>query len=461
MNDELEAGSEAAERDDYTAEQPVDLRRQRLRIGSDDGSPGIATGTDGYASSTPDDDGENQSSLATAQESDPYGVGEHLADPMQPSADEVAAVREARLAMLLKPAPGVHTDPARWGWRGRVNAFGLRLRPARRGGEVAYRRAVERIRQPLPGTPVIMVANPKGGSGKTPTTVLLSALFGRHRGGRVVAWDAHEACGSLAARAASCPSQHSVWDVLGHARQLCTANADASGLARFLQRQPTLDEILASDQTPGGSVSIGREECAAILAVLRRHREMVVVDTGSNDRADGFRWAVANATQLVIPIIARRDVIVSALRLLDGIAEDGHEELAARAVIALCVTGSDHDDLTETLAAAGISRIVRVPFDPVLAGGERIVLSRMVRNSVRAWTEVAATVADSVAETLAARHLPMETRFVPDTRWMQGTDDATHPRLLAYALHEGQTSRTQKIRIPAPATPVDDLDPGW
>lgn len=460
MDEDLDTSTEL-ERDDYTAEQPVDLRRQRLRIGSDDGSAGIAGGTSGRAKPAAAGSGE-QAAETLPDERDPYGIGEeNLAGPAEPSADEVAAVREARLAMLLKPAPGVHTDPARWGWRGRVNAFGLRVRPARRGPEVAYRQAVERIRQPLPGTPVVVVANPKGGSGKTPTTVVLSGLFGRHRGGRVVAWDAHEACGTLAARAASCPSQHTVWEVLAYARELCTANADASGLARFLQRQPTLDEILASDQTPGGSVCIGRDECAAILAVLRRHREMVFVDTGSNDRAEGFRWAVANATQLVVPIIGRRDVVVSALRLLDGIAEDGHEELAARAVIALCGVGPQHDGVAETLESAGITRIVRVPFDPTLASGERVVVTRLTRNSVRAWTEVAATVADSVAETLAARHMPMETRFVPDARWTQETDAATHQRLLAYTLHEGQQSRTHRIRTRIATSSVEDLDPGW
>ncbi|WP_405132971.1 MinD/ParA family protein [Nocardia sp. NBC_01388] len=454
MDNDLETGTDAVERDDYTAEQPVDLRQQRLRAAS---TPAHSDETQRGSQHSDDN-----SDVPAREEHDPYGVGEeNLAGPGEPSSDEVAAVREARLAMLLKPAAGVHTDPARWGWRGRVNAFGCRVRPHRRGDEVAYRQAVERIRQPLPGTPVVLIANPKGGSGKTPAAVLLSALFGRHRGGRVVAWDAHEACGSLAARAACCPSEHTVWDVLAHARELCTANADASGLARFLQRQPTLDEILASDQSPGGSVCIGREECAAILAVLRRHREMVVIDTGNNDRAQGFRWAVANATQLVVPIIGRRDVIVSALRLLDGIAEDGHEDLAARAVIVLCGAGPAQDKIVGTLASAGITRVVPVPFDPVLAGGERIVVTRMGRGSVRAWTEVAATVADNVAETLATRHLPMETRFVPETRWAAGTDEATHQRLLAYALREGQLARSRTIRTPAAPTPVDEFDPGW
>ncbi|MBF6137215.1 ParA family protein [Nocardia puris] len=454
MNDDaFDVDAAIVERDDYTAEQPVDLRRQRLRIGSDDGGPGIIEG-----------EGDPDHSTGNAGVGpDPYGVAQTDAPDLDrpPSAEDVAAMREARLAMLLKPAPGVHTDPAQWGWRGRVNALGLRVRPRRRGPEVAYRQAVERIRQPLAGTSVIVVANPKGGSGKTPATVLLSALLGRHRGGRVVAWDAHESCGTLAARAARCPGQHTVWDVLAHARELCTANTDAAGLARFLQRQPTLDEVLASDQTPGGSVCIGREECAAILAVLRRHREMVVIDTGTNDRASGFRWAVAHATQLVVPVIGRRDVIVSALRLLDGLAEDGYEQLASRAVIALCEAGPQYRDVADTLAAAGITRIVRVPFDPTLASGDRIVLTRLARHSMRAWTEVAATVVDTVAETLVARHLPMESRFVPESRWTAGTDEATHQRLLAYAMHESAQQRTQKIRIPAQPAAADDLDTGW
>ncbi|WP_405165609.1 hypothetical protein OG203_11215 [Nocardia sp. NBC_01499] len=446
-------GGEMAAEAEYTAERPVDLRRQRLR------QPAPADAYDESLEESGDEDLEGP----LESPNDPYGVGEANLVVSGPSAHEVAAAREVRLSMLLRPALGAETDPAQWGWRGKANTVGLRLKPARSSPEVACRRAVERIRQPLPGTPVVAVANPKGGSGVTPVTVVLSALFGRFRGGQVVAWDANESCGTLAARAATCSGPETVWDVLAHARELCSANGDASALGRMLQRQPSLDEVLASDQTPGGSVNVGREECAAILAVLRRHRSMILIDTGNNERAPAFRWTVENATQLVVPVVNRRDVIVAALRLLDGIADAGHEALAANAVIVL----ADHDtrqraEAAEALAGAGIGRVLGVPYDPMLAGGERIVVSRLSRPALRAWSQVAAAVADAVAETLAAQQAPIETEFIPDSHRLSESHDAlAHRRLLAYALHEGPGPLTGRYPVPTWSDCADSTAFGW
>ncbi|WP_280405121.1 ParA family protein [Nocardia brasiliensis] len=432
--DEIAGVDDMAADAEYTAEKPVDLRRQRLRPSSPTVQP------DNVDSAGPD--------LDRLPAADPYGVGEENLSASAPSMLDVAAAREIRLSMLLRPAPGAETDPAQWGWRGRINAVGLRVKPRRSSPEVSYRRAVERIRQPLPGTTVITVANPKGGSGVTPATVVLSALFGRFRGGQVVAWDANESCGTLAARAATCSGPETVWDVLAHARELCSANGDASALGRMLQRQPSLDEVLASDQTPGGSVIVGRDECAAIMAVLRRHRSMVLVDTGDNERAPAFRWAIENSTQLVVPVVCRRDVVVAALRLLDGIADAGYEGLATRAVIVV----ADNGDTMETIDAldrSGVERVLRVPYDSTLAGGERIVASRLSRPALHAWSRVAAAVADAAAETLAAQQAPIETRFVPDSLpLVDGSDFSTHPRLLTYALHQGPGARTGRYEVP-------------
>ncbi|WP_216895599.1 MinD/ParA family ATP-binding protein [Nocardia alni] len=441
------------DRADYTAEDPVDLRRQRLR-----GRPRRVSADE------PDEErfeDRNDDADPVVVVDDPYGVGaENLSTPM-PDPREIAAVREARLAMLRNPAPGVETDPALWGWRGKLNSLGLRLRPHRMSGEVVYRRAVERIRQPLPGTPLVVVANPKGGTGVSPAVVLLSALFARHRGGQVVAWDANEACGTLGDRAAVSSGLESVWDVLGHARELCSANTDASGLGRFLHRQPTLDEVLAADDAPGGSACIGAEECAAIWAVLRRHRSLVVADTGDNERAAAFRWTIEHATVLVVPVIGRRDAVVAALRLLDGVADNGREDLAEAAIIVLAETGGG-GVASEALTAAGIQRVVRVPFDAALASGERIVVTRLPRSTIAAWTQVVATVADGAADALAGRAVPLESGFVPESRWTTpGSEQASvrQRRMLAYSLHHAPTPMTEQHRIPS--VPTYSQDPGW
>ncbi|WP_280494356.1 MinD/ParA family ATP-binding protein [Nocardia asiatica] len=397
------AGDDVGE---YFAERPVNLREQKLRPAAADGS-GLRL--------RPPRDGV-QSGRGPG---DRYGVGADALAEVSLSAEDLEALREEQLRRVLGRPPGVDADPARWGWRGKANALGARLKPD--DAEVAHRRDIERIRQPLPGTPVIAVVNPKGGSGVTPATVLLAAIFGRHRGHGVVAWDNHESRGTLATRAAAAvKNPATTWDLLAHAGELCSPTVVASALGRFLITQPTGEEILASDQSSKRREMIGAEECAAILAVLRRHRTMVVIDTGNNERAEAFVWAVEHATQLVIPLAYRRDAAHMVLRTLDGLAARGHGELVRSAVVVLAegtaAEPAARDAVHEALARAEITRVLHVPFDTDLAGGERIVYPRLAETTVRAWTRVAAVVADGIADVLAHSEPQLRTDFVPQSR---------------------------------------------
>src|SRR5664279_4157864 len=93
--------------------------------------------------------------------------------------------------------------PAQWGRRAvvlRVLSFGL-AKPRPGQAELAYRRDVRAIRQATwPRSVRVAVANPKGGSGKTPTAVLLGGVLASVRGGSVAIWDASDAAGTLGAR---------------------------------------------------------------------------------------------------------------------------------------------------------------------------------------------------------------------------------------------------------------------
>ncbi|MFE3105337.1 MinD/ParA family ATP-binding protein [Nocardia tengchongensis] len=402
-----DAADAAGTRADYSAEQPVNLREQKLRpITTDAGTPQMRL----RSGSRPP--------TGASQIRDTYKVGvDNLTAPGL-SAAERETLREEQLRRLLSTAPGVETDPASWGWRGKANAVGGRFKPRR--DEVDFRMAIESIRQPLPGTPVIAVVGPKGGVGRTPTTLMLSALFGRHRGHGVVAWDNSETRGTLAARAATAPKAlRTTWDVLAHAEALCSATVVASALGRFLIAQPTGDEVLASDQSSKRREMIGAEECAAILAVLRRHRTMIIVDTPANDRSAAFVWSIEHATQLVIPLTYRRDAAHMLLRTLDGLAARGHTALVRDAVVVLAEGTGDpaaRQAVHAALARAEITRITSVPYDHDLASGERIVLSRLSEPTVRAWTRVAAVVADGIAEALTSTDAPLQTPWVPQSR---------------------------------------------
>src|SRR4051794_8772424 len=112
------------------------------------------------------------------------------------------AVTDAPSADLLRhAAPNRLDPPPRNGWRAGLNQLtGGRLRTKPGRAERAERAAQDALRRPFAGPRTIMIANPKGGAGKTPTTLLLGATLGSVRGGYVLAWDNNETRGTLGLR---------------------------------------------------------------------------------------------------------------------------------------------------------------------------------------------------------------------------------------------------------------------
>ncbi|MDF3285036.1 hypothetical protein [Gordonia sp. N1V] len=316
--------------------------------------------------------------------------------------------------------------PAQWGWRGRFNAaLGTKLRPTPESAEAAHREAIERIRQALPGMSTVSVINVKGGQGKTPTSLMLSNTMGMHRGGGVVGWDANESKGTLAMRAAvgaaDPRTERTVWDVLEHAKQLCSPGAESGMLDYFLRRQPTQDEILASDSSSKRMAAIGWEECAAIMAVLRRHRSMVIIDTGNDDLKPNWRWATENTDQLVIPMTYRKDSALAVAKMLDGLLARDLQHLVASAIVVMTATpGASPEigaEIQEQLRQSGVHRFFDMPYEPQFDGdGAPIRYDHLGRDTVHAYTLLAAEVADSLA-TARDRNAAMrfEVDFVPES----------------------------------------------
>ncbi|UUT34317.1 AAA family ATPase [Microbacterium elymi] len=85
--------------------------------------------------------------------------------------------------------------PASKGWRGGLVRMGLRVPP--NASERAERDDLHAVSQHWPGPRTIAVVNGKGGAGKTPTTINLAAVFARHGGAGVLAWDNNQTRGTL------------------------------------------------------------------------------------------------------------------------------------------------------------------------------------------------------------------------------------------------------------------------
>lgn len=424
----------------YDAETPVNLRAQTLRrVTEPTPDPDEAGSEDLGEAFDPDTEPDEQrprtareaaeatrSAITTASLVSETPTIEFTAPAMQPAptseytapgpVTESAAVdvptalyrQQVRRSGLLAASPGIATDPAEWGWRGRLNqSLGMRMRP--QPDEIDYRYDMEAIsRAVLPPWFQVMVANPKGGQGKTPTTLVLSYIFGMFYGAGIVAWDNTESKGTLADRAEATTDgdQLHVWDLLEHAAELAGPNATAGALGTYLRRQPgTKVDVLASDSTSARDKAIGAAECDAVAAVLRRHRVGVFVDTAGEDLSENWQWTAAHAHQLVIPMTYRRDAARAVLEMLAGLAGRGERaDLVTGAVVAIAATpGSadpaDRDAIIADLQDLGITAIIDVPYEPLFEGsGSRIAESQLAYPTHVAYTRVAAKIADRLAQ---------------------------------------------------------------
>lgn len=307
---------------------------------------------------------------------------------------------------LVAVQPPVTADPAMWGWRARLRKVtGGLIKPGPGRDEARHRQAEVAVRQHLGGGRLVMVANPKGGAQVSTTTLMLTHTFAALRGGPVVAWDNHEARGTLAQRAEVATPDTHVWHLLGAAEQL-TAVGTAGDLTHYLRSQPSRAEVLASDTDPARAQQIGPGECGRIWLLLSRYFGLTVMDTGNNVRAGNWQWAAGMADQLVVPITLEPDVAQSAAWMLDHLDARRPDLVAGAVTVVGPATAAAPPALRRQMLgyfAARTALVVEVPFDPQLAGGRPIVHARISDASLRAWVGAAAAVADRLAAQRAPR----------------------------------------------------------
>ncbi|MDZ7884247.1 MAG: ParA family protein [Rhodococcus sp. (in: high G+C Gram-positive bacteria)] len=369
----------------YDAEDTVNLRAQRLR------RPETEPGE------------QNVDETIDEPAPDPYGVGQDALAAVDAPAVDAQALYRARL--FDRQEEDLTAEPAEAGLRGRLNAaLGTHLRPKSTSTEVRLRQSIRVVQQPLPGCSVVSVINPKGGAGKTPTSVMLGSTFGKHRGHGVTVFDASESLGSLGDRAArTTDPELTVWDLLDHAHELASSAAVSGSLSAFLRRQPTLEDILAADNSANRERNLGWDECAAVMAVLRRHRELIVIDTAANPLAESWQWAVQHSDALVVPLPLRLDIARQVYQMLEGIVARGYGHLLSSTIVVTCATPDSNPQLAtavfEDLRNLGVQdgNFIQAPYEPALARGDRIVHKDLPPATIEAYTNVTALVADNLA----------------------------------------------------------------
>ncbi len=289
-------------------------------------------------------------------------------------------------------------EPATQGWRGALNHVGFHLAPS--ASEKAHRDDIQAVSQHWPGPRTIVVVNQKGGANKTPTAILLAAVFAQFGGAGVNAWDTNQLQGTLGWRTEQGPHEATAADLLAHADQLLGTEAQSADLARFVHHQTAdkFDVLRAQPLLRDASRRLTPDQITLIHQVLGKYYRVVVADT-SNDPSDpAWLQLMGHADQLVVATTTSDDRAEAGRLLLDDLeSSGGHDaELAAGAVTVVSQADQKAPKSELKRIASGYRELTRavveIPYDPAMVSGW-LRWGALASQTRRAWLAAGAAVA--------------------------------------------------------------------
>jgi len=285
-------------------------------------------------------------------------------------------------------------DPKSGGWRAFFARLGFGPSPA----ELRRRDDEREVSQQWAGCRTIAVANGKGGVGKTMTTAMLAAVFGRYGGGNVLAWDNNDTRGTLGWRTEAGRYDTTIKDLLPAASDLLATGAGVSDIARYVHHQPVdrYDVLRSNPELLAVHQRILTADFDLLMQVAARYYRVVIFDSGNDESAERWLRMVDSSNQLVLPTLATPESAESAALLLDALRErdERSRELADNAVVV--VTEAEPNPRGANRIAEGFSghvrAVERIPFDPALKSGA-LRLDNLRTPTRDAWIRVAAAAA--------------------------------------------------------------------
>jgi putative peptide zinc metalloprotease protein len=307
----------------------------------------------------------------------------------QASDDGLTAASFRDELMLPRVAPVPHT-----GWRRalfRASGQAINLGPSpedRRRLELE-----ERLRTPITGSRRIVVMSRKGGVGKTTMSLAIGSTFASLRGDRVVAVDANPDAGNLAHRVAH-PNEQTVTDVLNDLDSIQTYSQLRTYTSQAMESRL---EVIGSDDDPRIGMALGQDDYHALIDLLDRFYNLIVLDTGTGILDSANQGLLAEADQLVLVLRAGVDGGRAAALTLDWLEEHQDGDLVSEAVVVINAVrkgvGAPIAPIVEHFERRCRS-VVLVPWDPALELGSETRLSALRPETTAALVEVTAAVAD-------------------------------------------------------------------
>jgi MinD-like ATPase involved in chromosome partitioning or flagellar assembly len=303
--------------------------------------------------------------------------------------------REARESFLTHQQD---EDPATRGVRGMLTRIGIRVGPSE--SERAERADERAVSQHWPGPRTISVVNGKGGAGKTPSTVLLAAVFAQFGGAGVVTWDNNQTRGTLGWRTEQGPHESTLLDLLPQTDRLLGPSAQAADLARYVHHQTRdrFDVLRSKPIAMANEQRIEPQDVDAIHSVLSKYYRMILIDSG-NDESDPMWQRMIDLTdQLVVATTTRDDHAEAGALLLEALAtRDGRSAYLAQQAVVVVSQADQKEPASELEKVADGYRslareVVTIPFDPAMVDGH-LRYGALRTDTRRSWLAAGAAVA--------------------------------------------------------------------
>jgi MinD-like ATPase involved in chromosome partitioning or flagellar assembly len=286
---------------------------------------------------------------------------------------------------------------AQRGARGMLAKLGLKVGPG--PSEVAaidiaesQRRFEDIIRQATWTRAVsILIANPKGGVGKTPTALLLGGMLAAVRGGSVCIMEVSDDPGALTFRSEGAPTRG-----LGELIRDAAEIRSAGQLAGYTAPQTSFAAVVGS---VGPRPRLEGEDVTAVAKVIDDYFSLRVMDSGNQPSSTAFRAAIETTDVLVIPIFNAGDAALEAAGLLDTLRAAGGKsaQLADSVIVVRLHDGRPENPqvvkrVDSILASYGVKRVHTIPYDGHIAERGQLSLAKLAPATHQAVTAAAADV---------------------------------------------------------------------
>jgi MinD-like ATPase involved in chromosome partitioning or flagellar assembly len=302
--------------------------------------------------------------------------------------------REARERSFL-----THTrpeTPAAEGWRGVLARLGISIQPS--PAETARRDDVRAVSRHWPGPRTIAIVNGKGGANKTPSTAMLSAVFARHGGGGVLAWDNNDTRGTLGWRTEQAEHTAHIRDLLPHVDRLMDPAARAADIAAYVHHQgeDKYDVLRSNPASLPGDQRLTEADFDAVHTVASRYFRLIFIDSGNAEDAPHWLRMIDHADQVVVATTTRAEHAEAARLLLNALHDRDERSAGLADGAVVIVSQADRDEKPAAEVAEhyrGLARAaVTIPYDKAMRA-DLLRYEALSPETQRAWLRAGAAVA--------------------------------------------------------------------